>query len=141
MDTEPAVTQDNWQGVKLERSSGRNDPIPMQPVQGESAERALGDVLQNAGAILPKRDSSDARVIADVQNHSGKILASQHEVGGWPDFPSSNAAPLDSDHDGIPDDWETRHHLNPQDPADAQALAPSGYTWLEEYLNELAATR
>jgi len=39
---------------------------------------------------------------------------------------------------GIPDDWELAHGLDPDDPADANQLAPSSYTWVEEYLNQLA---
>jgi hypothetical protein len=47
---------------------------------------------------------------------------------------------VDSDGDGIPDAWETAHRLNPHSPADAQKIDPkSGYTYLEVYLNELAA--
>jgi len=139
MDGEPETNRDNWLAVKLDRSSGSREPLPMQAVHNESAESALAHVLKNGGAILPKRDAADARVMADVENHTGKIIASQEEVGGWPTFSSSNAAPVDSDNDGIPDEWEARHQLNAKDPADAQDLAASGYTWLEEYLNELAA--
>ena len=46
--------------------------------------------------------------------------------------------PVDSDHDGIPDDWEKAHGLNPNDPADANKdLNGDGYTNLEKYLNSL----
>ena len=47
-------------------------------------------------------------------------------------------APLDSDHDGIPDAWETAHGLDPRDAADAAGGDFSGYTHLEVYLNGLA---
>ena len=46
--------------------------------------------------------------------------------------------PVDSDHDGIPDDWEKAHGLNPNDPSDANKdLNGDGYTNLEKYLNSL----
>jgi hypothetical protein len=41
----------------------------------------------------------------------------------------------DSDRDGMPDDWETEHGLNPGDPADAAGdLDKDGLTNLQEYL-------
>ena len=42
---------------------------------------------------------------------------------------------LDSDNDAIPDEWEKRYGLNPNDPSDANAdLDGDGFTNLEEYL-------
>jgi hypothetical protein len=70
-----------------------------------------------------------------VRKGTGKIIDSQKEVGGWPELKSTKP-PLDSDHDGMPDDWETKHGLNPRDPADgARAKDKNGYTNLEHYLN------
>lgn len=57
------------------------------------------------------------------------------------------AAPADSDRDGLPDAWETKHRLNLNDPADAAMIVPAGksaddrhagYSYLEFYLNDLA---
>ena len=45
----------------------------------------------------------------------------------------------DADGDGIPDEWEVAHGLDPHNPNDAQTMTSDGYTWLEKYLNELAA--
>jgi hypothetical protein len=45
---------------------------------------------------------------------------------------------LDSDGDGIADDWETAHEMNPSDPADASQIDESGYTKIEVYVNDLA---
>ena len=42
------------------------------------------------------------------------------------------------DGDGIPDEWEKKHNLNPDDPNDgAQYSLNKEYTNLEVYLNEL----
>jgi len=46
-------------------------------------------------------------------------------------------APTDTDGDGIPDEWETNHGLNPTDSADGRAVAEGGYTNLELFLNDL----
>jgi hypothetical protein len=47
-------------------------------------------------------------------------------------------APLDSDGDGIPDEWELKHGLNQNDPNDNNKIMPSGYTAMEEYINDRA---
>jgi hypothetical protein len=46
---------------------------------------------------------------------------------------------VDSDGDGIPDDWERAHGLNPRDLRDGARPTGDGYTNLEHWLNELAA--
>lgn len=54
-------------------------------------------------------------------------------------YPSTTWAStsIDADHDGMDDTWESANGLNPADPADRNTLAPSGYTALEVYLNNL----
>ena len=45
-------------------------------------------------------------------------------------------APADSDHDGMPDDWETKRGLDPQDAKDGSLDKDGdGYTNVEEWLN------
>jgi pectate lyase len=115
-----------------------DEPFETPSVRTTTAEEALWDVLEQVGATLPHRDSVDARIIKEVNEHSGSVIDSQWEVGGWPEYRSARP-PIDSDSDGIPDDWERAHGLNPHDPSDALAVDPkTGYTNLEIYLNELA---
>ena len=52
----------------------------------------------------------------------------------------STKAPVDSDHDGMPDFWEKKNKLNPNDTKDAIKKGKDGFTNLEKYLNELADT-
>jgi beta-xylosidase/pectate lyase len=114
-------------------------PFDAPPVKTTSAEQALADVIAGAGAVLPRRDTVDARVVRSVERRDGRIIDSQLEVGGWPDY-RSGQAPLDLDRDGLPDAWERSHGLNPMNPADAsRARRPGGYTNIEVYLNEVAA--
>ena len=48
----------------------------------------------------------------------------------------SAQAPTDADADGMPDDWEARHGLDPKDSADSKTDEDGdGYTSIEEYLN------
>lgn len=108
------------------------------PVKAESAESAYQRVLAEAGATLPRRDAVDQRILKDVRDRTGKLVNSQSDVGGWPELKSAQA-PADDDHDGMPNDWEIAHQLNPADPSDGARPANdgTGYTNLELYLNHL----
>jgi hypothetical protein len=114
-----------------------SSPVPVPLVQTEDAITAYERVLANAGAVLPKRDTVDTRIVDEVRSGTGKIIDDEQQVGGWPDLRSAEP-PADSDRDGMPDQWERQHGLDPDDPADGKADANGdGYTNLEEYLNAL----
>jgi hypothetical protein len=107
----------------------------MEPVTTTSAKEAYEAVLNSVGASLPARDAVDSRLIQEVRERGGHMIDSQTQVGGWPEL-KSTTAPADSDHDGMPDDWEQKYGLNPQDPKDGASDADhDGYTNVEEYLN------
>ncbi|HEV2861284.1 MAG TPA: pectinesterase family protein [Pyrinomonadaceae bacterium] len=104
-------------------------------VTTHDAATAYDLVLKTAGHSL-RRDSVDARVTDEVKAETGHHINSQNEVGGYPVL-NPGAAPTDTDGDGIPDEWETNHGLNPTVAADGRAVAAGGYTNLELYLNDL----
>jgi len=64
---------------------------------------------------------------------------SQEDVGGWENYPEVHrAVDWDTDHDGMPNDWEKRAGLSPTDSTDGNKdLNGDGYTNLEKYLNSL----
>ena len=107
-------------------------------VTTHDAPTAYERVLGTAGSSL-RRDSVDARLAGEVRGEGGRHINSQNEVGG---FPVLDAGPAlnDADGDGIPDEWETNHGLNPTDGADGRAVGAGGYTNLELYLNDLVPT-
>jgi|GEM_PF-3412552 len=108
---------------------------PVMPVNTSSAERAFSEVTATVGANLPVHDSADRRVLSDVLNGTGRLVDHPNQVGGWPVL-APGTPPADSDHDGMPDDWETQHGFDPANPADGVGDADGdGYTNLEEYLN------
>jgi pectate lyase len=113
--------------------------LPKGAVTMESAEAAYKTVLAQAGASL-HRDAVDQRIISYLKSlgKEGKIFKTEAEAGGQGTIPVAKAG-TDSDGDGIPDKWETAHHLNPGDPKDAATVTAKGYTRLEEYFNQLAA--
>lgn len=137
-----ALTQDNTQFFQPEQFRDQvhivETAFAAPAIKTVSAAAALEVVLTGVGATLPVRDAVDARLIEHVRNRTGKLIDSQADVGGWPQL-KSGASPVDSDGDGMPDEWETRHGLNPRDPSDGAASAKSGYTNVEEYLNSLVS--
>ncbi len=133
------------------------------PIKVLEAKTAYDYVVDNVGATLPKRDAVDIRITE--QARTGKIVAKEMQtdtdfqfkvrklpkdsyklgiitapwqVGGYPDYKGTPYK--DSDNDGIPDDWEIAHGLNPKDPSDSAKPAKNGggYSNIEVYLNTLA---
>ncbi len=96
-------------------------------------------VLSDAGASL-KRDAIDTRLIDEVKSLGklGAIIDEEKTVGGIGKL-DAGMPRIDTDRDGIADDWETTHGMNPNDASDAAATDASGYSKLETYLNDLAA--
>ncbi len=146
----PEITADNWAGgVQGEywQKVRVTQPHPFAPVVTHTAQEAYALVLAYAGAVLPRRDQVDARIVKEVESGTASfgiggrgIIDSQEDVGGWPEL-LSGLAPPDTDHDGMPDEWELRHNLDPLDPKDGRLDADGdGYTNLEQYLNDLCTT-
>jgi len=91
--------------------------------------------LDENGSVYLRLDTVDERIIQDVREGTGKIINDPSEVGGWPIL-DPGVPSQDSDHDGMPDTWETSHGFNPNNPSDASGDADGdGYTNVEEYLN------
>lgn len=150
-----SVTADNWAGGVQGPTSAQlaamraTSPFTVAPVITQTAAGAYPLVLAYAGCRLPVRDPIDTRIASEVANgtvtyYGSKhglpgIIDSQTDVGGWPVL-ASTAAPADGDQDGMPDAWETARGLNPANPNDRNTINGQGYTNLELYLNELAAS-
>lgn len=115
---------------------GTLEGAPFLPASGTVAGPAVTAcpiTVDEAGAIPP--DLVDQRVRADFEARTSRRVADEDEVGGYPPF-EGGPAPMDSDHDGMPDDWETEHGHDPSDASDGPADADGdGYTNVEEYLN------
>ena len=134
------VTADNWLGMHGDGFTKLAAPWDAMPIRRQSAKDAYLAVLDHAGCSLPKRDSIDTRIIEEVRNGTAThgrngIITTPADVGGWPEL-QSGIAPVDSDNDGMPDEWELKFSLSPQDAADAtQDSDKDGYSNVEEYLN------
>ena len=127
---------ENWSAETIKKYQ-QNQPFETGFIRPISALESYRNILEKGGASLPQRDIIDQRIIEDIKNNSGKIINSQEEVGGWPLLKAKNPQ-LDSDRDGMPDEWEIKNHLNINDASDRNEIASNGYTMLENYLNQLA---
>ena len=156
----PEVSKDNWDGgvqtaISFDKIR-REKPWPAMPIEQQSAEEAYKKVLEQAGAILPERDAVDTRIIREVRGgyatYEGKsykkehqvadpaapcgIIDTQEDVGGWPVLESA-PPPEDTDHDGMPDEWEKMRGLDPGNSDDRNLTGDDGYTMLEVYMNQI----
>jgi len=152
----PDVTNNNWLGFHPTTTWSDTiksaQPFALPPyLRIQTTDSAYLSVTGFAGASL-KRDAVDTRIVGNVLNgtvsvttgsngSTGGFIDSQKDVGGWPQYTYTEAdVPLDTDADGMPDNWETSHGLDINNPADGNNTSLDGsYTNLEVYLNELAA--
>lgn len=138
-----------------------NKPFPM-PWFNKimTAQESYDYVLQNAGATLPIRDKVDERIVRTVKtgvpeyakglenktfyqfehrrlpmdSYKQGIITDISQVGGYPEYKGKPY--LDTDKDGMPDKWEKKYGLNPNDPSDAKGdLNGDGYANIEDYIN------
>jgi hypothetical protein len=180
------VSQDNWAGgVQFSDGGSKDDPttttnekvkgiaagvrsdkpFPMAPVTTTSAQVAYEDVLNNAGATLPRRDPVDDRVINEVRTgkvwSEGKeftptpmkglaknnwgvagngIITDVSQVGGYPEYKGEPIRDLGAD--GIPAAWKKKFNLDANDASLAQKdLQGDGYTVMDKYLAGLDPTK
>lgn len=135
-------------------------PFPMAPLTVMPAKEAYGFVLENAGATLPVRDPVDERILKQVKtgkidyvkglnpddfyqfehrrlpadSYKMGIITDIRQVGGYPEYEGSPRK--DSDSDGMPDEWEKKYGLDPNDASDAAGdINGGGYTNIEKYIN------
>ena len=129
---------DDWALVSGDEKFRTHQPaIALSNVSVTSASSAYEQVLRYAGAITPKRDTVDARVVQSVIDRTGRIIDSQKDVGGWPVY-ETGSPPVDSDNDGIPDEYENELGCDPE-VADSHRINEDGYMMLEVYLNNILA--
>ena len=105
----------------------------MAPVTTYRPEQAYRLVLARGGCF--PRDAVTKRVINDIKKSTGSW--GRKDQKNLMEGLKPGKAPRDSDNDGMPDKWETAHRLD-KTRNDANRKMPSGYTAVEEYLNELA---
>jgi hypothetical protein len=89
---------------------------------------------------FPVRDPVDVRVVDSVRRGTGRIIDHPSQVGGWPVL-ASGIRRWDTDHDGMPNKWESFRGLNPRRNDSAADRDGDGYTNIEEYINGIVTRR
>ncbi len=144
MEGSPEVTANNWNGgVHCDNldSVKANKAFDVTSITVETAKDAYKKVIASAGASL-FRDAVDANIVNDVKRgfstdgeKKNGIIDSPNDVGGWPVLKSLPAL-KDTDGDGMPDEWEIKNGLNPNDASDAATYKlDKAYTNIEVYMN------
>jgi pectate lyase len=131
-------------------------PYSVIPVTTYDAKDLEAKVLPNVGASLPCYDATDKHWLEGLKKRTGKPGFWTNPTGGWKSYnpgsndmdnyeewtsdmyppPAAGAKPLiDTDGDGMPDDWEKANKLDPKDASDGtKDNDKDGYTNLEEFL-------
>jgi hypothetical protein len=122
-------------------------PFNYATVTTQPAAAAYDQVMNYVGNWWWNRDPIDSRIISNVQNNT-------QPAGGIPATapvpselalitgasPTTRAAGWDTDNDGMPNNWEIAHGLNPNSATDFKLDADGdGYVNLQEYLDEVGA--
>jgi len=106
------------------------------------------ELIKDVGANLPRQDSTDLRLFRELVTRKGKMTdcvsetdapsreVCKNNVGGWPVY-MATAGELDTDNDGIPDEWEYANGLNKFDPSDAISTHKSGYMQVERWAHSM----
>jgi hypothetical protein len=137
-----------------------NKPFPMPEITIMPAQMAFEFVMNNCGATRPIRDAVDTRIVQNVRtgviqvkdkvntsdipkfkyrrlpedSYKMGIITDPSQVGGYPVYKGTPRK--DKDSDGMPDKWEIKNNLNPNDPTDAiKDMNGDGYTNIEKYIN------
>lgn len=146
------ITADNWKGVHPDESSRLDEckAAARATFVGaisapQSADEAYETVLARVGCSLV-RDAIDERIVREVRDGSstykgsngstGGLIDDPADVGGWPSLTGQPAKDLDGD--GIPDEWEEAHGLNPKSYKDGKEHSlVAAHTNLECYLCDI----
>lgn len=148
------VNADDWVGLQPNLKKGKLPNNTIESIKSykefkvivphtHSATKAYKKVLNYSGASL-HRDAIDQRIISEVKKGSytykgsngstNGLIDSQTDCEGYIEY-KSDAKPLDSDNDGIPDIWATQYL--PKGKTQKDIDEKSGYTYLELYINSL----
>ena len=141
-ETKSYISDNTYEGGSIKTNlSGSNVFGSRQVSSGYSPKpntgnTVLDNVLNDVGANLNGNNILAQKQINDVINRTGSWISSESETvkltlqGG--------TAYKDSDGDGMSDDWENAHDLDPNNANDGKADANGdGYTNLEEFLHSL----
>lgn len=149
---------DNLFDDKVKKEIKLSVPLETDIVTTHTAEQAFKQVLLYAGCSY-KRDIIDERIVEETRKgtatYKGSVSQDASQLPGLIDMPSDvmpkgatspwpdlkmESPKTDTDGDGIPDEWEIKYNLNPNDASDGNKKTidiHGQYTNLEMYINSL----
>jgi pectate lyase len=154
VDGDEQVSKNNRLGIEFDAkitlaqqaTAIMEQPFETLPIQLQEAKAAYISVLRRVGASL-KRDTLDERIIQDVVLRRGKIIdvqggyphgtAYEFTTSAWPTLNGGKVL-LDTDQDGMPDEWEINKGLNSKVADDKLHTLSDQYTNIEIYLMSIA---
>ncbi|MBR5062520.1 MAG: autotransporter-associated beta strand repeat-containing protein [Prevotella sp.] len=144
---------DNWQdsnrdGVynpTLLTTDGGGDrqstPYAYPELEKWAGNSLIENLLPDVGASLPYRDLADCYMVDEVKSFGtkGKLITNENELPigvptSWKMYAGEKR--IDTDGDGMPDDWENANGTNPN-AKDAMTIAENGYANIENYINSI----
>ncbi len=145
---------DNWydsntngtlDGVQIDNTGYLNSTVMATPFDYPgvnnvlSAQDAVTYIMENAGASLA-RDDVDALMIEQLQSlgTEGQIISTETDNGIMDNVGQvASVEPLlDTDYDGMPDEWEEANGTD-KSVDDAMTIAANGYANIENYINSI----
>ena len=144
-----AITDDEYTATGALRRSTlaeiTNIPKEFPEIAGKmTAEDALRWMIDSVGPSLPVRDEVDKYLVDEMSSFG--LSGSTDGISDEKTLPHGGTGtiyigskPQDTDGDGIPDEWETAHGLNPANASDAAAIAANGYANIENYVFSISA--
>lgn len=128
---------DGWLITDYNSATPMSSPYfsPSHPRKLLTAAEAYADVAENVGASR-RRDLHERRYIEQLTSlgTKGAFITNEDDLGGIGKV-DGGVPIVDTDHDGMPDDWEREHGLNPnKDDATLYSFG-NGYMNIENYVN------
>ena len=139
MDSDSPIAYNVWQTKYLSQSkfTVSDEEFQYSTISMQTAPTAYNQVLAYAGCSF-SRDDIDTRVINDTKNMTGQLIGASSSRVSWPAL-TAGTPKTDTDLDGMPDEWETAHGLNPNvnDAAKYNLDSKRYYTNIEVYAASL----
>ena len=146
---------DNWQDRNMDgvfdpvlvtdysASDRQSTPYDYPELEKFPGNTLIENLLPTVGASLPYRDYSDYYMIDEVMSFGkkGELISNEENlIYGAPDTGElwGGEKRVDTDGDGMPDEWETANGTDPNK-NDAMTIAANGYANIENYINSITA--
>ena len=144
---------DNWQDNNMDgtfnpfeitdynAATRESKPYDYPALELNPGKTLLETNLPTVGASLPYRDMTDCYMVDEVMSYGkqGALISNEESLvygapSTWKVYAGKKR--VDSDGDGMPDDWEQTNGTDPQK-NDAMKKAANGYANIENYINSI----